>query len=83
MEIKEIIRQLESADSGHQQKEYCLTDEAIEGAVKYLKKEIPQPLESYKKYGVGKCPVCKCDICLDKGEKCYCPDCGQLVEVKP
>lgn len=39
MEIKEIIRRLESADSEHRQDEYELNDEAIEAAVSYLKTE--------------------------------------------
>lgn len=57
--------------------------EAREVIIAALEKQIQKPLKGWKRIpGIGKCPVCGCDLVADKGDDLYCCDCGQRVYCK-
>ena len=44
-----------------------------------LGKQIPKKLTKTKIPGIGKCPNCKTELCIDDSDLHYCPTCGQRI----
>lgn len=43
-----------------------------------IERAAPKTIKPYRKIpGLGKCPVCKIDLCMDDDDLHYCPKCGQ------
>lgn len=56
--------------------------EACEIAIEALEKQMPKAVIPNKRIeGLGKCPACKTELCIDDAELHYCPTCGQALTV--
>jgi hypothetical protein len=57
--------------------------------VKKLKEELfrfknpLKPIRNKKIDGIGKCPKCKTELCIDDGDLHFCPTCGQALCIEP
>jgi rRNA maturation endonuclease Nob1 len=50
-------------------------------AVNALEKQNPKNLLLNKKIiGLGKCPMCKTELCVDDKDLRFCPTCGQALK---
>jgi hypothetical protein len=46
-----------------------------------LEKQIPKPPKPNTRIpGIGKCQICKTELCIDDDDLHYCPTCGQRLK---
>jgi hypothetical protein len=49
--------------------------------VDLLEKQIPKEAKPNKRIpGIGKCQICKTELCIDDEDLHYCPTCGQRLK---
>jgi formate dehydrogenase maturation protein FdhE len=79
MEIQEAIEILHRLTDGLNEDGHVMQANVM--AINALKKQIPGKVKPTKIEGLGKCPVCKTDLCIDDNDLHYCPTCGQALKL--
>ena len=55
--------------------------EPLKTALSALERQAPKSIIPNKRIpGLGKCPVCKTELCTDDSELHFCPTCGQALK---
>lgn len=50
-------------------------------AIQALAKQLPRkPIKHWRIPEIGKCSICKTELCIDDNDLYYCPTCGQKLQ---
>lgn len=81
MEVRDAIKQFKEWENSGWSKSETPYAMALTIAIKAMEKLVPQkPIPNKRIPGIGRCPVCKTELCIDDEDLGYCPTCGQALK---